>query len=61
MPELLTIGEASSYLKIPVKTLRKWRLEGYGPPSMKLGRHVRYDKADLDAWIDEQKHRNGDA
>lgn len=55
MPDLLTIDEASQYLKIPVKTLRKWRLERSGPPSMKLGRHVRYDKADLDTWIDRQK------
>jgi excisionase family DNA binding protein len=55
MPGLLTIQEAAAYLNVPVATLRWWRAQGRGPRSMKLGRHVRYDKADLDQWINEQK------
>jgi excisionase family DNA binding protein len=52
---LVTIEEAAAQLQIPIETLRKWRAQGRGPQSMKLGRHVRYDKADLDQWINEQK------
>ncbi len=55
MPQLLTIAEAAAYLRQPVGTLRKWRLESRGPRSMKLGRRVLYDQADLDRWIAEQK------
>jgi excisionase family DNA binding protein len=58
MPELLTYKQAADYLTIPEETLRKWRAQGRGPRSIKLGRHVRYDKADLDAWV-EQRKQNG--
>ncbi|MCP4408801.1 MAG: helix-turn-helix domain-containing protein [Gammaproteobacteria bacterium] len=37
------------------KTLEKWRITGEGPPFIKIGRSVRYDEADLDAWIDERR------
>lgn len=30
-----------------------WRTKGFGPKYYKLGRSVRYKKADVDAWIDE--------
>lgn len=60
MPELLTIDEVSAYLKVPVETLRKWRTQGHGPPAAKLGRHLRYDKDEVDRWVTEQK-RNGDS
>jgi excisionase family DNA binding protein len=58
MPELLTLKEASARLRVPVGTLRKWRSQGRGPKSVKLGRHVLYDEEDLDRWVLEQK---GDA
>jgi excisionase family DNA binding protein len=59
MPDLRTISEAAAYLRIPVGTLRKWRSEGRGPTSVKLGRRVLYDQADLDRWIAEQKGETG--
>jgi excisionase family DNA binding protein len=55
MAELLTISEAAAYLRNPIGTLRKWRSQGRGPKSVKLGRRVLYDKADLDQWITQQK------
>lgn len=53
----LTTKEASQYLEsTPEATLRWWRHQGIGPKSYKLGaRRVVYDRADLDAWLDEQK------
>jgi hypothetical protein len=42
-------------LRVPVATLRWWRHKGIGPRSFKLGRHVLYERSDLDAWIDAQR------
>jgi len=51
--ELLTEEEAADYLQIRVQTLRQWR-SGYHKkekiPYLKVGRAVRYRKADLIAW-----------
>ena len=53
MQELLTEEEAADYLQIRVQTLRQWR-SGYHKkekiPYLKVGRAVRYRKADLIAW-----------
>lgn len=52
--ELLTSGEVSALLKVPVSTLRTWRNAARGPTSFKLGASTRYRRADLDAWLTEQ-------
>jgi predicted DNA-binding transcriptional regulator AlpA len=39
---------------VPEGTLRYWRHLGSGPRSFKLGRHVRYWRADLILWLSEQ-------
>ena len=47
--------QTSQYTAIAVKTLQRWRCTGDGPPYKKLnGKAVRYDVADLDAWIATQ-------
>lgn len=48
---LITEGEAADLLTLSVKTLRNWRLSGYGPPHLKVGRLVRYRQSDLKAWL----------
>ena len=57
MPEpLATPEEVSDFLRdIPVKTLAKWRSEGTGPKYTKVGRHVRYDWADVREWLKGQR------
>jgi excisionase family DNA binding protein len=45
----------SAYLGIPAKTLYNWRLTGKGPPAYKLGQHLRWTRADVDAWLAEQR------
>jgi len=42
---------------VPEGTLRYWRHLGSGPRSFKLGRHVRYWRADLILWLSEQTNR----
>jgi excisionase family DNA binding protein len=51
---LLTPEEVSEELGIPAGTLANWRYLGRGPAFVHLGRHVRYRKTDLAAWIESQ-------
>jgi len=44
--------EAAAILGLSVKTLRRWRWAGRELPFVKLGSAVRYDLADLQAYID---------
>jgi hypothetical protein len=54
---MLTLQEASRLLRVPEGTLRYWRHLGCGPRSFKVGRHVRYWRADLLLWLTEQTNR----
>lgn len=45
-----TVEEVSAYLGVPVKTLYQWKWRGEGPPVRKIGRHLRYDPAAVQAW-----------
>lgn len=53
--EVLDPQETSNYVKVPLRTLDAWRYRGTGPAYLKVGRHVRYRRADLDAWLDAQR------
>jgi predicted DNA-binding transcriptional regulator AlpA len=39
------------------RTLQRWRTEGKGPPSTKIGRKVYYEFNELQKWIDREKSR----
>ncbi len=49
---LLTETEAASMLGVAPATLRRWRWAGNPPPFVKIGTAVRYDPADLSAFIE---------
>jgi hypothetical protein len=52
---LATPEDLAEFLNdIPVKTLAQWRYRGIGPKYRKVGRHVRYDWADIHAWLARQ-------
>lgn len=55
--EMLSLQEAGTFLRVPEGTLRYWRHLGAGPRSFKVGRHVRYWRADLVLWLTEQTDR----
>jgi excisionase family DNA binding protein len=46
-----TVEEVAAYLRVPVETLYTWRKRHYGPPAARVGRHLRYDPADVRAWL----------
>lgn len=51
--EFMTTKEVADTLGIKKNTLALWRMKGFGPKYYKLGRSVRYKKADVEDWIDE--------
>lgn len=50
--DFFTTDELAAYLKVPAPTVRMWRHNGTGPKGVRLGRHVRYRRSDVDRWID---------
>ena len=54
---LLTDPEAAAYLGMSISFLRQGRMEGRranrspGPPFIRMGKAIRYDIQDLDAWL----------
>jgi len=48
---LWSIGQVAAYLKVPVQTLRAWRKHRTGPPAARIGRHLRYDPAQVRSWV----------
>ena len=53
--ELLDEQQVSGMLRVSLRTLRRWRVTGYGPPVTRIGRFVRYSRGDVEAWIIEQR------
>ena len=51
---LMTLLEVSQLLGVPVATLYRWRNRGEGPTGYRIGRHVRYRRAAVEAWIETQ-------
>jgi excisionase family DNA binding protein len=51
---LLKVREVAEYLGVPVQTLYDWRLRHRGPKAVKVGRHLRYRREDVEAWLDDQ-------
>jgi excisionase family DNA binding protein len=48
-------------LGIPVDTLYGWRHRGLGPRGYRVGRHVRYRRSSVEAWLSQQADRREDA
>lgn len=49
---VMTPAEVSAYLQVPEATVEKWRYIRTGPDYMHVGRHVRYRRSSVDAWLD---------
>lgn len=48
---LLTVEDLAAYLDVPVATLYAWRCRGQGPVGFRVGKHLRYRRSDVEAWI----------
>lgn len=54
LPEWATPAEIAAWLQIPLATIYDWRHRGIGPPVHKVGRHLRYRRSELEAWLAER-------
>lgn len=52
---LLTVEEVAEWLLVPVGTIYAWRYRSTGPASYKVGRHVRFRRADVERWLEDQR------
>ncbi len=52
--ELLTVKQLAELLQVPVATIYRWRHLGEGPRGIRIsGRHVRYRRGDVEAFLSE--------
>ena len=46
--------DISEMLGMPVHTLYRWQSKGDGPVGYRVGRHVRYRREAVEAWLEQQ-------
>jgi len=52
MDDLLSPTELAAQLKVPVSTVYRWNQEQTGPTPYRIGKHIRYRRADVEAWME---------
>jgi predicted DNA-binding transcriptional regulator AlpA len=52
---LWTAGETAFCLGVPKATLYRWRCLGIGPTAARIGKYLRYDPAEVAAWVRQQR------
>lgn len=50
-PAWLSPPQLAVYVGLPEKTLEEYRRKGTGPAYSRVGKHVRYNRHDADAWL----------
>jgi excisionase family DNA binding protein len=58
---LLRTDEVAQLLQVPLATIYRWRYYGDGPRAAVVGRHLRWDPGELEAWVEAQKGESGTA
>ena len=48
---LLTSQQVAELLQVPARTLDAWAYRGIGPRFLRIGKHRRYQSADVAEWI----------
>ncbi|MFF8780962.1 helix-turn-helix transcriptional regulator [Streptomyces sp. NPDC015140] len=52
----LTPDDLVEMFELPsVETVYQWRRKRTGPRGFRVGRHLRFDPADVRAWVDSQR------
>jgi predicted DNA-binding transcriptional regulator AlpA len=54
MSELMTLAELCEELSITEPTAYYWRQTGKGPKGARIGKNLRYRRADVQAWVDSK-------
>jgi hypothetical protein len=53
----MLVAEAAAFLRCSKSFLNKKRLDGSGPPFIKLGKKILYDQKDLELWTASKKRQ----
>jgi excisionase family DNA binding protein len=51
---LMSITDLSEMLGVPIHTIYRWRHKWEGPVGYRIGRHVKYRRATVEAWLETQ-------
>ena len=51
---LWTAQDVADYLTVPLATLYQWRYLGTGPTAYRVGRHLRYEPAAVQRWLQQR-------
>lgn len=46
--------EISAWLGVPVSTIYQWRHVGKGPKGYRVGKHLKFKRADVEQWLEAQ-------
>lgn len=57
----MTTADVARLLNVATSTVRCWRYTGTGPQAYQVGKHLRYRRSDVEAWLAEAKQRAGRA
>ncbi|MFJ5269324.1 helix-turn-helix domain-containing protein [Streptomyces sp. NPDC088358] len=57
----LTPDDIAEIFEVPKETVYQWRKKRTGPPGFRIGKHIRYDPADVLAHVAERKSTGQDA
>ncbi|MCQ4082948.1 helix-turn-helix domain-containing protein [Streptomyces sp. RB6PN25] len=57
----LTPDDIAEMFEVPIETVYQWRKKRTGPPGFRIGKHLRYDPADVRTYVTERKSANRDA
>ncbi len=52
--EWLGVEALADELGVPVRTIYSWRSKGRAPRAAMFGKHLRFRRADVDAWCESQ-------
>lgn len=51
----LTPDDIAEIFEVPLETVYQWRRKRTGPPGFRIGKHVRYDPADVRTYVTGRK------
>jgi predicted DNA-binding transcriptional regulator AlpA len=57
----LTPDDIAEIFGVPLETVYQWRKKRTGPRGFRIGKHLRYDPADVRAYVDQRKHADATA
>ena len=55
--EWFTVNELAEWLQMSPHTVYQWRYRGTGPVGHRIGRHLRFRREDVEAWLEQRRDK----